>query len=159
MDYKELLEGLGKSLGIEDFKLGEDGHCSLAIDDVVVSFGERTESGRFDMVAKVCELTSDESGLIYEVLLSAMVPGGSAGDYVFFVDDNLSVYLRWTDVPSLLDVKGLRQSLERFVNAIEDWREEIGNFRRAFPAIDKAAQRQSDEDRRFAVNTEGFLQV
>lgn len=159
MDYRDLVEGLGRSLGIEDFKSDDGGHYNLGIDEFVVSFGENLESGRLDMVARICELTADEAGPVCKVLLAAMEPGGSAGDCTFFITDDSCVYLRWTGMLALLDVEGLRLALERFVNALEDWRGEIGNFRRALPVIGEAVQRQSDEDRRLAIKTDGFLQV
>lgn len=160
MEFNELMETFGASLGIADFKPDENGVFSLSVDETVVSFVELQERGMVETVARICSLPDGNADGIYKVLLAAMSPGGAAEGFAFFVPpETADVYLRRTDALADLDVEGLRQSLERFANALDDWRGAICDFQSVLPAVNEAQDRLEEEQRSFGLGGSGFMQV
>lgn len=160
MEFDELMKAFGASLGLGDFKPDENGVFSLSVDETVVSFVAQPERGFVETVARICDLPAVGADGIFKVLLSAMSPGGAAEGFTFFVPPEASdIYLRRTDALANLDVEALRLSLERFANALDDWRASIRDFREVAPVIDEVLARQTDENRSLAAGESGFLRA
>ena len=161
MDYQELMKELGARLGLEDFTPNQDGHFGMYIDETLVTFIEQPEHGLMHTVAKICELPDDGDGdPICRVLLAAMAPTAAADAYTFYLaTDGKSICMRRTDALSNLTVDGLLEALERYANALTEWRKSIANFHQAMPVIDQELEQQAEENRTFSLGGDGFLQV
>lgn len=160
MEYDELMKQLGESLGLENFQPDGDGAYSIQADDTVVTFESQPQSGLLDILALVCELPAEGGDRICRILLTAMAPAAAAEGFAFFiVDDDGCVYLRRTVALAELDVERLRQALEKFLNALDEWRSSIDDFSRVQPAVDAALAAQAAEDRAHSLNVDGYLKV
>lgn len=160
MEYAELMRSLEVRFGLEGFAPDADGRYRICIDDNLVVFTELPQSGLIDTVAEVCELPPEGGELVYKLLLTAMAPGGGAEAFTFFISSEDSrVYLRRTDVLARLDGDSFHKALEVFANTLAEWRGVIGDYRQALPSIRDAMERQSAEDRAFAMNADGFLRA
>ena len=160
MEYDELMKKLGESLGLESFQPDDDGDYSIQADDTVVSFESQPRGGLLDILAQVCELPAEGGDRICRVLLTAMAPAAAAEGYGFFIiDADDCLYLRRTVALADLDVEKLRQSLEKFLNALDEWRASIDDFIQVQSAIDAALDEQAAEDRTRAFNADGYLKV
>ena len=160
MEYVELMGKFGECFGIEGLAPDDDGLCSLNVDGTVVSFGERAERGLLDIVARICDVPSEDVDKVLKVLMEAMAPGSAAEDYSFFVnDEDNGIYLRRTERLVDLDVEGTRQVLEMFANALDEWRASIGDFQSVIPAVKEALDQGEEESRSFGLGEQGFMQV
>lgn len=160
MEYIELMTKLGGGFGIEGFEPDVDGHFNLSIDGMIVSFGERPERGLLDIVARICDFPAEDADNVLKVLMTAMAPGNAAEDYSFFVvDKDDGLYLRRIERLADLDVEGACQVLEKFANALDEWRAAIGDFQSVLPAVNEELTHHEEESRSFGLGDQGFLQV
>lgn len=160
MEYKELMEALRKSLGLEKFEPDVSGQYRLSIDDTIVTFVERTARGLVETVARICELPAEGGDLVCRTLLTAMAPGGAAEGYSFFIaPKGQGVYLRRTDELAKLDAEAFCALLEDFADALAQWRGAIRDFGETVPLLSEAHEKQIAEERHLAENPEGFLRV
>ncbi len=160
MEYDELMKALGGMLGLEEFRPDANGIYCVSVDDTIVTFIEMPQAGLMETVAKLCEIPDDGGERLYRILLTAMAPGGNDNECSFFIDSNdKCLYLRHTDALAALDGDSAYRMLEKFANAINEWRGAIGDFSNALPAIEEALEQQAEENRKFGENSEGFLRV
>lgn len=160
MEYVELMTKLGEGFGIEGLEPDDDGHFNLSVDGTIVSFGEQAERGLLDIVARICDFPAEDADSVLKVLMTAMAPGSAAEDYSFFVvDDDDGLYLRRIERLADLDVKGVCQALEKFANALDEWRAAIGDFQSVLPVVNEELNRREEETRSFGLGDQGFLQV
>lgn len=160
MEYVELMGKFGESLGIEGLAPDDDGFCNFSVDGTVVSFGWRPERGLLDIVARICDMPAEDADKVLKVLMTAMAPGSAAEDYSFFVlDEDNGIYLRRAERLADLDVEGARLALEKFANALDEWRASIGDFLSVVPSVTAALDRGEAEARSFGLGEQGFMQV
>lgn len=160
MDYKNLMTSLGARFGLADLEPDEDGRYSIRIDETIVTFDELPQGGLMDAVARVGTLPLEGGCEICKILLTAMAPGEAAADFTFFIspDDN-GIYLRRTDVLADLDLDGFCRTLEKYANALDEWRAAIGGFQSVLPVVNEAVERQKEERRSLDLNADGFLRA
>ena len=161
MEFNELIKGFAESIGLPGLGPNENGNYLLAVDEITVVFSERAEEGLLQTSAEVCELPSEGVELIRMILLKAMFPGGGGADgFVFSLDpEGQHVCLHRVDSLAALDIAGFRGVLEKFVNTLEEWRTTIREYS---PVLGKAKEehdRREEEERSFALNGGGFMQV
>ena len=160
MELKEIMAAFGAEIGIADLSADEDGVYAVDIDGMIVSFAEDREGGRLVTFAEIGEPPQEGREHIYRLLLETMHQGGETGGATFTVSpDSGTVCLRRSDPLESMTPAGFATMLEAFVNALEDWREAIVDFRDVGPAIDVAKRDAVAERRRFGMGEDGFVQV
>lgn len=160
MEYVELMGRLGESLGIDGLAPDAGGYCNISVDDTVVTFIERPGRGLLEIVARICDLPAENAGQVLKVLMAAMAPGDAAEDFSFFIDElDEGLYLRRTETLAELDVEGVRRALEKFANALDDWRAAIGDFQSIQPVVNEALGDGKGESKSFGLGEHGFMQV
>ena len=160
MEYSELMKELGARLELEEFQPDEEGNYRMCIDDAVVTFVELPAGGLLNTVAKIGELPEEGGDALCRVLLSAMAPAAAADAYSFYLaTDGKSICLRRTDALPGITADGFLEVLERYADALAEWRKAIGDFRQALPTIGRELERQAQEDRELGMGSDGFLRV
>ena len=147
----------GAKVGLPGLAPGDTGVCHVQIDEMQVSFREDPESAAILTRAEVGEPPPEGEAMLHRVLLQSMFADESLGGTFFSVDPETGrIYLNRVDPTATLDLDSFCRMLEKFVNALEEWRKALADFRPVAEAIKKeesAAEPESD------FRAGGFLQV
>lgn len=136
MEFKELMGQFGAKVGLSDLAPGDTGVCSVQIDEMQVSFKEDPASSSVMTWAEVGEPPPEGEAMLHRVLLQATFADQSLGGAFFSADPETGrIYLNRVDPTAVLDLDSFCRMLEKFVNALEQWRKTLADFRPVAEAI------------------------
>lgn len=158
MEFKELMGQFAATVGITDASADEMGAFHFAIDDMTVSLEADEMSGEMVTYAQVGELPPEGREHLYRLMMESMFRGeGTDGATLSIAHDSDTVYLHRIDPLAVLDIEKFKSNLERFVNALEAWRNQLVDFCEVIPAVERAAAAAEEERRTFESGE--FMQV
>ena len=158
MEFKELIGQFAREVGITDAVTDEAGAFRFAIDDMTVSFEANETVGELATYAQVGELPPEGREQLYRLMMEAMFRGeGTDGATLSIAHDSDTVYLHRYDSLAVLDLERFKSILERFVNALEEWRKMLVDFRAVIPAVERAVA--DGEKERQELGRGEFMQV
>ena len=116
---------IGRTVGLGDLALDEDGYCALLIDkDSVVNI-ELDEIGQQVLLYSLIGQPAGDPRATFEQLLRANYLGRGTGGAAFGLQPEGGIVLsQWLAVPGL-DLARLNAILERFVNQVEAWTQRL----------------------------------
>ncbi|MEJ0019479.1 MAG: type III secretion system chaperone [Acetobacteraceae bacterium] len=129
---QQIIAEFGKTIGIDDLSLDEEGYCCLVVDqDNVVNIELDEAAPRllfYSIVGRPAEGR-------YKLLLEANYLGQGTGGGTLGLQPGSGAIVLSREVPlALLDVPTFSTALERFINLTEFWTRRLGE-----PAADLAA--------------------
>ena len=160
MELKELMRAFTAAAGLGEPETDDAGGYTFAIDDVTVSFRERTETQELITVSEVGELPDEGAEHVYRLLMEAMFRDGGSGGAIFSLEpDSKRIWAHRRDSLATMDDEGFRSMLERFVNGMEEWRRLVGGLSELAPKLAEAKESAALENRELSMNTEGFMRI
>ena len=153
MQYRELIKGLVEKAGIAgEVEIDDEERCLLEFDGfgVVIQGADAADSIAF--ISPVAELPPEKPERLYRALLEANhVFQGTGGATLSVNPDGGFVYLCRQFDSRMLDVDGLADALDGFLNTLEAWRTFIVEYR------DRPAEEKPAEDSQMAALDGGFI--
>ena len=135
MDFKELIETLGEKTGIgKGLELDEENRCLIEFDGMGVLMQGIDEAHAATFLAQVGEPPPDRQERLYRALLEANHAfGGTFGATLSLDPASGLVCLCKTLDTAAMDGERFCGELEAFLNALEDWRTVLADYRAASP--------------------------
>ncbi len=127
MDFPNMLMELGEALGLGKLEFNDDGLCRLVFDGKLTVDIELAPDGEgCFFYSTICTAPSESEADLYAALLEANLFGGATGKAVFALDSNRGEILLWREIEGeQTDFQSFSQELERFVNHVEHWGENL----------------------------------
>jgi hypothetical protein len=120
--WQELLDELGRDVGLDGLAFGEDGYCSLALDDGRVLHLDVQEEGLLIMTALGEAPTDEKRVRVLEALLAANAFWvGTRGATLALDPDVRQVLLMRREPLEVLKRRGLRELLGEVIEASDVW--------------------------------------
>ena len=116
-----LLAAFGRQVGLDDLAFGEDGHCVLAIDGVIVNL-ECDERRGLLLIYAALGMPDGDLAAVHAALLHANYLGIETNGMTLALrpQDNMLVMSRWLDTRPL-DLQDFEAALQAFVDTAEAW--------------------------------------
>lgn len=118
-----LLTDFGNTLGLDSLTLDEEGYCCLKFDDLMVNFERVNEEDALLLVyAPLGQMPENAPASVYAQLLQAnyFFVGTGGGTLGLSEDGNVVALVQILDI-SRMEVLGLEEVLQNFVNAADIW--------------------------------------
>lgn len=128
MIFEDVLTVLGERLGVDLCSV--DGVCSVEIDDMAVSIREIDAIGGFCFLGEIGKLPdSYEREAVMSALLTANhLFKGTGGATISLDPDTGGIFLCLYERLDLLDGDRVLEIFNRFIDALEVWRDTIANY-------------------------------
>jgi hypothetical protein len=119
---QQVIGEFGRSIGIDDLALDEEGYCCLAIDrDLIVNIELDADGGRLVLYSMVGQPGPDRAAAL-EMLMQANYLGQGTGGAILGAQPETGAIVLSCALPAdRLDLPAFNGALERFVNTAEDW--------------------------------------
>jgi len=117
-----LLQEFGRTIGIPDLDLDDEGYCILVIDEKLVINMEFDQLGQQLLIYSLVGETSGDAARVHEQMLRSNYLGRDTGGATLGLrpEDGGVVLSQWVAVPGL-DLPRFTAILETFVNQVDDW--------------------------------------
>lgn len=123
----QLIEELAADLGIPEMKLGEDGTCALQFDGTLTVYIAHLEAERnLTLFCYLGQPEGDRAALFQRLLEANFFWSGAAGATLSLERESGGVVLMDRVATHGLHLPEFMAVLERFVNAAESWRTQLG---------------------------------
>lgn len=160
MELRDLIGGFSAAAGLGEPVTDDAGGYTFAIDDVMVSFLEQTETQDLVTVSEVGELPDEGAEHVCRLLMEAMFRDGGSGGAIFSLEPGTRrIWAHRRDSLATMDDEGFRSMLERFVNGMEEWRRLVGGLSKLAPKLAEAKESAARESRELSMNAEGFMRI
>lgn len=130
-----LIQALGRLIGLNELALDASGQCTLAFDESIVLTFVGDPDGGLNVVSFVGEIDRQHAAGWHMLLTHNFVPHGMGGGRVAVEPDSSRAVLvnRWD--AGRTDFGIFQQQLEAFVNAVEALRKDLEALPPAAPAL------------------------
>ena len=130
VDADEMIQALGRSIGIDGLKLDPSGYCCLGFDSVIVNLERDRARGEFLLYAEIAPLPPDMSRDALLDMLQANHYGVMTGSGSIGIDRAAArVYLSDRMLIDGLNAKALGERLTQFVERAEGWQRHLAQGR------------------------------
>jgi len=138
-----LLNELGRLVGLDGLALDESGQCTLAFDETIVLTFVGDADDSLNVVSYVGDLQAENAPAARALLSRNFVPSGLGGGRVALEPNSGRVVLvnRWDGVRT--DFALFQKQLEEFVNSVESVRAELDALPLVAPSV--GSSRHSSE--------------
>ncbi|MEO5671736.1 MAG: type III secretion system chaperone [Ramlibacter sp.] len=129
MTADDLLNDLGLTAGLPEFRFDAKGCARLMFDDKVAVNFENDESARcIHLYSPVAPLPTERHEALYKSLLQANLFGSETLGATLAIDDLQDEIVMCRCVPTQDTTgKAFAEVLERFVTAVEEWTQKLGS--------------------------------
>lgn len=129
MDFEDLIKGLGARLGIE-LSSNSDGTCVLSVDDMTVILQNIPEVFSTGFCGEIGEPPPQGQLALQTAMLEANhFFRGTGGATISRDSENGKYYLCRVFDSRVTDIDAFVDSLEKFVNTLEAWRQLLADYR------------------------------
>jgi hypothetical protein len=136
--FAELVQQLGKTVGIDDLAPDDNGYLCLTFDERPVNIEER--DGIIFLYAALGPLPTDDPENLYRRLLSANCFYRETQGATLGVDDRLGVLLFYQTPVAALEGNQFETILQNFINTADAWRGRLEEARSTGGAASTAAE-------------------
>lgn len=136
MYIKDVLQELGRQMGLDGVKLDDNGVCRLIFDGKIVVDIEApaAEKGTVYMYAAVCPLPAEGKEALYGTLLEANLFGRGTGGAAFAIDTEMAEVLLYQSFDmEKVEVQEFKESLQHFAAHVGGWMEKLGGAEASGP--------------------------
>lgn len=122
----QLLDELGRRIGLEGLALDDEGHASLGLDEIFVSLDVQEEAGQLLLSTSLGQPGGDSAQLYGRMLDANFLGVGTAGATLARSPGSGTIVL-WQALPrEELEISRFEQRLQSFVDIAEAWTAAIG---------------------------------
>jgi len=129
MEFKDLIDALGKKLGLE-LEVSAEGDCTLGVDDMTLTIQHLEEVDVVAVWGKIASAPPQGQEQLYAAMLEANhLFKGTGGATISREQDSGDFFLCRVDEMKSLDSDQFVDRLERFVNTLEAWQKLVADYR------------------------------
>lgn len=159
MDFKELIEAFAAQSGVTGtLPFDEKDICHLPLKNRDVGFMKVPQLDRLLVWTVIGQKPVEGVETFYEQLLKANFMGQTIPEGAFSLSDDGSVYAHRTFVLSMIGTDELKEGVDRFLSAVEDWSEMTDMYGRVMNAVAEEHPKPKLEDEGKMIRS-GFMQV
>ena len=136
--FAEIVQNLGKTVGIDDLAPDDNGYLCLTFDERPVNIEER--DGIIFLYAAIGPLPADGLEGLYRQLLSANCFYRETQGATLGVDDKLGVLLFYQTPSAALEGNQFETVLQNFINTADAWRGRLEEARSKTNSASAAAE-------------------
>ena len=160
MELKEIMNAFTAEIGLGEAVTDDAGGYTFEIDDMTVSFLESPETQELTTFSEVGDLPDEGAEQVYRLLMEAMFRDSGSDGSIFSQEPGTKrIWVHRRDSLATMDNESFRAMLERFVNAMEDWRRLVGGLSELAPKLAEAKESALRENRELSMNNEGFVRI
>ena len=124
--FQGLVSDFGAKVGMPDMAADDEGYIAISFDDRVFHLQYETDADRIVVFTKLGEVEVDRLVEIYSMLLAANMFWQGTNGATFSVEPDLgTVFLADRRAASTLNLDGLSDWLEGFINITEYWAKKL----------------------------------
>ena len=156
MEFIDLLGDFAKRVGLKGLEPNGEGCVYVQFDDKVVCFSEVPAAASVAIYAPVGELPPQANAQLLTLLMRANYLGrGTGGATLSQVDDGNTILLHQVIPLAALDGESFANTVERFVNVVDEWHANLQDFR----PIGEALERKAADERELNKDANGFIRA
>jgi len=126
MNADAILKELGNEIGLGEISFGDNNVCRIVFDEVLEVDFEKVGGEILFVHAPVAKLPAGGCEKAYAEMLAANLFGQGTGGAVLALDDALGEIVMYLKYPvETVDYHSFKTDLEKFLNALSDWREKV----------------------------------
>lgn len=124
-----MFKSFGKTIGLPDLDLDEDGYCCLEFDGHIVNIEFNPRSEEFFLYAHIADLPGTGRKALYEMLLEAnLFFRGTKGATLGIDRASERIVLAVKAPVTAMDERALERIMEDFVNVTTWWKQRLATF-------------------------------